>query len=100
MVGAGIGAALGKHATLFAEGGQSFGLRGKPSFADLRAGLTYYTSSALRARAHTLGVSLVHYSRFSGNAIGYANLEHDVPLRGSSFRVCGRNLASTRIANI
>ncbi|GAC1407679.1 MAG: hypothetical protein NVSMB6_05710 [Burkholderiaceae bacterium] len=91
----GVKTPLGHHATAFVEAGYGFGLRLQPSVADLRAGVNYYTETSLKKGAHTvLDASVVHYSRFGGNNIGYASLTRDFPLMGRLRGVVGANLAA------
>jgi tetratricopeptide (TPR) repeat protein len=88
----GLSAALGTHATAFAEGGQSFGLRGQTSLLEMRYGLTYYQEFGALGTGHTtIGASAVHYSQFAGNAIAYGTLAHDFPLAGELRGVVGLN---------
>ncbi|MDP9016689.1 MAG: tetratricopeptide repeat protein [Candidatus Eremiobacteraeota bacterium] len=94
VLNGGLRTALGTHASAFIEGGLSQGLRGQRSISDFRTGVTYFAQfGAPKTAMTTINASAVEYSRFSGNAIFYGNVLHEVPLGAHLRAVAGFNTA-------
>jgi hypothetical protein len=84
-IDAGVRTPIGNGGWAFAEAGEGFGLAGQGNIADARYGYEFDRDwgAADTALPHTsFGESAAVYSRYAGNAIGYAQLTHDFALVG------------------
>ncbi|MBV8636503.1 MAG: hypothetical protein JO322_00320 [Candidatus Eremiobacteraeota bacterium] len=93
VIALGLRAPFGRlqYGYFYASGGESIGLRGEPSFGDVRYGAAYSRDfgSMDRPEPHTQFYGDVSvYSRYQGDAIGYFQASHDVPI-GGHVRVIG-----------
>lgn len=84
-VDVGVRTPVGDGGWAFAEAGEGFGLAGQGDVADARYGYEYshdWGASGTPRSHTTLDASAAVYSRYAGNAIGYAELTHDFALAG------------------
>jgi hypothetical protein len=94
VTSAGVRLRIDPHAYVFAEGGQSFGLRGRKDLAEDRYGAGYYNEFGRPGGSDTMvNATAAVYSRFGGNAIAYATVEHRVPA-GALTALAGVNAAA------
>src|SRR4029077_7756717 len=81
----------------FAEAGEGFGLAGQAGVADARYGYEFDRDwgATQGPRPHSsFDLSAAAYSRYAGNAIGYAQFAHDFALVGPLRGVVEANLAA------
>jgi hypothetical protein len=96
-VDGGLRLAAGSNGWFYAEAGRGFGLSGQADIADARYGYTMFREwqDPFGARPHTaVDADVSVYSRYAGNAIGYAQIMHDFPLAKSVRGVVEFNLAA------
>jgi len=93
----GIRMPAGNGGWAFAEAGEGFGLAGQAGVEDARYGYEFDKDwgTAQGPRPHSsFDLSAAAYSRYAGNAIGYAQFAHDFALVGPLRGVVEANLAA------